>query len=174
MSVNDNDESHNETGSRMPRKEQMNKKEVEVFNNMLVRLCQAFGLEFAVAFAQGRGPLEIFNVCSNESWRSTIQEMVRRVKAFSAESTVVAGYPKDSSPDILIKDMTEEQAQEHMKKQLLFIDSCATPDTVGAAVVIFGENGLVRINATNNALISPEVLRELADQIESRQKEDKR
>ena len=43
---------------------------------------------------------------------------------------------------MLMKDMTEPQLSEQLGKQLRFIKSCQTPDTIGSMLIIFGDNGI--------------------------------
>lgn len=151
----------------MSRKERMNSQEVDVFNSMLVRLCETFGLEFAVACAQGQGPLEMFHVCSDPAWRPTIDELLSRIKSFSVECTVNAGFPDEHCPQL--KYMTEPELREHLSKQLRFIKACQTPDTIGSMLVIFQDDGITQYGATIAPETAPQALRELADRIENKQ-----
>jgi hypothetical protein len=69
----------------------------------------------------------------------------------------------------LLKDMTEPELAEHLNRQLRFIESNQTPDTVGSMLVIFQDNGITQYGATVDPETAPQALRELADRIERRQ-----
>lgn len=68
-----------------------------------------------------------------------------------------------------LKYMTEPELREHLNKQLRFIKSCQTPDTIGSMLVIFGADGITQYGATVDPETAPQALRELADRIERRQ-----
>ncbi len=68
-----------------------------------------------------------------------------------------------------MKDMTEPQLSQHLTKQLRFIKSCHTPDTVGSMLIIFQDNGITQYGSTIDPETAPAALRELADRIEKRQ-----
>lgn len=69
----------------------------------------------------------------------------------------------------LLKDMNEPELAEHLSRQLRFIKSCQTPDTLGSMLVIFGDNGISQYGATVDPETAPQALRELADRIERRE-----
>lgn len=69
----------------------------------------------------------------------------------------------------LLKDMTEPELAEHISKQMRFIQSCKTPDTVGAMLIIFQDNGITQYGASINPEDAPAALRELADRLERRE-----
>lgn len=69
----------------------------------------------------------------------------------------------------LMKDMNEQQLGQHLFKQLRFIKSCQTPDTIGSMLLIFQDNGITQYGATIDPETAPQALRELADRIEKRQ-----
>lgn len=69
----------------------------------------------------------------------------------------------------LMKYMTEPELREHLTKQLRFIKSCQTPDTIGSMLVIFQDDGITQYGATVDPETAPQALRELADRIERRQ-----
>lgn len=151
----------------MSRQEPLTEHEVTKFNSVLIKLCEVFDLDFAVACAQGDGPLEIFHVCSDPKWNETLEELRRRMKAFSVECTVAGGVAK--SPTQLIRDMTEPELSWHLSKQLRFIKACQTSDTIGSMLVIFQDDGICQYGATVEPENVPQALRELADRIEQRQ-----
>lgn len=68
----------------------------------------------------------------------------------------------------LLQDMTEPELGAHMTKQLRFIKSCHTADTIGSMLIIFQENGITQYGATIDPETAPQALRELADRLESR------
>lgn len=68
----------------------------------------------------------------------------------------------------LLKDMTEPELAEHLNRQLRFIKSQQTPDTLGTMLVIFGDDGITQYGATIDPETAPQALRELADRIEQR------
>jgi hypothetical protein len=68
-----------------------------------------------------------------------------------------------------MQDMTEPELREHLNKQLRFIKSCQTPDTIGSMLIIFQNNGISQYGATIDPETAPQALRELADRIEKRQ-----
>lgn len=70
---------------------------------------------------------------------------------------------------ILMKYMTEVELSAHLTKQLRFIKSCQTPDTIGAMLIIFQDDGISQYGATVDPETAPQALRELADRIEKRQ-----
>lgn len=69
----------------------------------------------------------------------------------------------------LMKDMTEPELSGHLRKQLRFIRSCQTKDTIGSMLVIFQDNGITQYGATVDPETVPQALRELADRIERRE-----
>lgn len=69
---------------------------------------------------------------------------------------------------MLLKDMTEPELSAHLSKQLAFIKSCQTPDTIGSMLIIFGDNGISQYGATVDPETAPQALREVADRIEKR------
>lgn len=72
-------------------------------------------------------------------------------------------------PENMLKYMTEPELNAHLTKQLRFIKSCQTPDTIGSMLVIFGDDGITQYGATVDPETAPQALRELADRIERRQ-----
>ena len=70
---------------------------------------------------------------------------------------------------MLMKDMNEPQLSAHLTKQLRFIKSCHTADTIGSMLVIFQDDGITQYGATIDPETAPQALRELADRIERRQ-----
>ena len=70
---------------------------------------------------------------------------------------------------MLMKDMNEPQLSAHLSKQLRFIKSCQTADTIGSMLVIFQDDGITQYGATIDPETAPQALRELADRIERRQ-----
>jgi hypothetical protein len=68
-----------------------------------------------------------------------------------------------------MQHMTESELSENLGKQLRFIKSCHTPDTVGSMLVIFQDDGITQYGATIDPEAAPSALRELADRIERRQ-----
>ncbi len=151
----------------MSRKEPLSKPEIDKFNSVLIKLCEVFGLDFAVACAQGDGPLEIFEVCADPKWEETTQELRRRMKAFSVECTVAGGVVP--LPTMLMQHMTEPELSVHLSKQLRFIKACQTDDTIGSMLIIFQNDGITQYGATIDPETAPDALRELADRIEKRQ-----
>ena len=71
--------------------------------------------------------------------------------------------------ETMLKYMTEPELNAHLSKQLRFIKSCQTPDTIGSMLVIFGDDGITQYGATVDPETAPQALRELADRIERRQ-----
>lgn len=69
----------------------------------------------------------------------------------------------------LMQHMTEPELGAHLSKQLRFIKSCHTPDTIGSMLVIFQADGITQYGATIDPETAPQALRELADRIERRQ-----
>lgn len=69
----------------------------------------------------------------------------------------------------LMQHMTEPELQEHLSIQLKFIKWCQTPDTVGAILIIFQDDGITQYGATIDPETAPQALRELADRIERRE-----
>lgn len=69
----------------------------------------------------------------------------------------------------LMKDMTEPELSEHLAKQLRFIKSCQTPDTIGSMLIIFQDDGITQYGATVHPETAPQALRELADRLERRE-----
>lgn len=69
----------------------------------------------------------------------------------------------------LMRDMTEPELGEHLKKQLRFIKSCQTPDTIGSMLIVFQDDGITQYGATVDPETAPQALRELADRIERRE-----
>lgn len=69
----------------------------------------------------------------------------------------------------LMRFMTEPELSEHLTKQLRFIKSCQTPDTIGSMLIIFQDDGITQYGATVDPETAPQALRELADRIERRQ-----
>jgi hypothetical protein len=65
--------------------------------------------------------------------------------------------------------MTEPEIREHLSKQLRFIRSCETEDTVGSILIIFQQDGITQYGATVDPETAPQALRELADRIERRE-----
>jgi len=151
----------------MSRKEPLTKPEIDKFNSVLIKLCEFFDLEFAVACAQGDGPLEIFEVCADPKWAETTEELRRRMKAFSVEATVAGGFQRQQTT--LMKYMTEPELSAHLSKQLRWIKACQTDDTIGSMLVIFQDDGITQYGATIDPETAPQALRELADRIEQRQ-----
>jgi hypothetical protein len=68
-----------------------------------------------------------------------------------------------------MQDMTEPELREHLNRQLRFISSQQTPDTIGSMLIIFQSNGITQYGATVDPETAPQALRELADRIERRQ-----
>lgn len=68
----------------------------------------------------------------------------------------------------LMKDMTEPELREHINKQLRFIKSCQTPDTIGSMLIVFQDNGITQYGATVHRVTAPQALRELADRLEKK------
>ena len=68
-----------------------------------------------------------------------------------------------------MKYMTEPELGEHLSKQLRFIKSCQTEDTIGSMLIIFQDDGITQYGATVDPETAPQALRELADRIETRQ-----
>lgn len=69
----------------------------------------------------------------------------------------------------LMQYMTEPELAEHLKKQLRFIKSCQTSDTIGSMLIIFQDDGITQYGSTVDPETAPQALRELADRIEKRQ-----
>lgn len=69
----------------------------------------------------------------------------------------------------LMRDMTEPELAEHLTRQLRFIRSCQTKDTIGSMLVIFQDDGIAQYGATVDPETVPQALRELADRIERRE-----
>lgn len=69
----------------------------------------------------------------------------------------------------LLKDMNEPELAGHLNRQLRFIKSCQTQDTIGSMLVIFGDDGITQYGATIDPETAPQALRALADRIERRQ-----
>ena len=69
----------------------------------------------------------------------------------------------------MLQDMNEPELSEHISKQLRFIKSCQTPDTIGSMLIIFQDNGISQYGATIDPETAPQALRELADRIELRE-----
>lgn len=67
----------------------------------------------------------------------------------------------------LMKYMTEPELGEHLTKQLRFIKSCQTSDTIGSMLVIFQDDGITQYGATVDPETAPQVLRELADRCQN-------
>lgn len=65
--------------------------------------------------------------------------------------------------------MTEVELSAHLTKQLRFIQSCQTPDTIGSMLIIFQDDGISQYGATVDPETAPQALRELADRLEKRQ-----
>lgn len=65
--------------------------------------------------------------------------------------------------------MTEPELAEHLNRQLRFIKSCQTSDTIGSMLIIFQQDGITQYGATVDPETAPQALRELADRIERRQ-----
>lgn len=68
----------------------------------------------------------------------------------------------------LMRYMTEPQLSAHLTKQLTFIKSCQTADTIGSMLIIFQDDGITQYGATVDPETAPQALRELADRIEQR------
>lgn len=68
-----------------------------------------------------------------------------------------------------MQDMTEPELREHLNRQLRFIKSQQTPDTIGSMLIIFQSNGITQYGASIDPETAPQALRELADRIELRQ-----
>lgn len=75
----------------------------------------------------------------------------------------------ETDPDKLLQDMTEPELSEHLNKQLRFIESCHTDDTIGSMLIIFQQDGISQYGATVDPETAPPALRELADRIERRE-----
>lgn len=69
----------------------------------------------------------------------------------------------------LMQHMTEPELREHLNRQLRFIQSCHTLDTIGSMLIIFQDDGITQYGATVDPETVPQALRELADRIERRQ-----
>ena len=69
----------------------------------------------------------------------------------------------------LMKDMDEPALNSHLSKQLRFIKSCQTEDTVGSMLIIFQDDGITQYGATIHPETAPQALRELADRLERRE-----
>lgn len=69
----------------------------------------------------------------------------------------------------LMKYMNEPELNAHLSKQLRYIQSCQTADTIGSMLVIFQDDGITQYGATVDPETAPQALRELADRIERRQ-----
>lgn len=65
--------------------------------------------------------------------------------------------------------MTEPELSEHMRKQMMFVKACQTPDTIGSMLVVFGDNGITQYASSIDPETAPQALRELADRIERRE-----
>ncbi len=68
-----------------------------------------------------------------------------------------------------LQDMTEPELSRYVSGILNFIKSRATPDTIGAMLVIFQDDGITQYGATVDPETAPQALRELADRIERRE-----
>lgn len=69
----------------------------------------------------------------------------------------------------LMRYMTEPELNAHLAKQLRFIKSCQTPDTIGSMLIIFQDDGISQYGATVDPETAPQALRELADRLERRE-----
>ena len=84
------------------------------------------------------------------------------------EAELARWFRGDADPQ-LMRDMTEPELAEHVRRQLVFIKSCHTPDTIGSMLVIFQNDGITQYGATIDPETAPAALRELADRIERRE-----
>ena len=75
----------------------------------------------------------------------------------------------DSRMPKQLKYMTEPELSAHLTKQLRFIKSCQTKDTIGSMLIIFQDDGITQYGSTVDPETAPQALRELADRIEQRQ-----
>ena len=69
----------------------------------------------------------------------------------------------------LMKDMNEPELNSHLSRQLDFIKSCQTEDTIGSMLIVFQDDGIAQYGATIAPETAPQALRELADRLEKRQ-----
>lgn len=77
---------------------------------------------------------------------------------------------KEIAADVrLLKYMTEPELSAHLTKQLRFIKSCETQDTIGTMLVIFQQDGICQYGSTVQPANVPEALRELADRLERKE-----
>lgn len=68
----------------------------------------------------------------------------------------------------LLKDMDEPTLQEHIDKQMRYLKSCETQDTIGTMLVIFQYNGITQYGASVDPTTAPDALRDLANRLEAR------
>src|SRR5688572_5011326 len=71
----------------------------------------------------------------------------------------------------LMKDMTQQQLDKHISRQLRFIRHSETPDTIGSMLVIFTDSRITQFASTLDPATPniPQALRNLADRIERRE-----
>lgn len=69
----------------------------------------------------------------------------------------------------LLKDMTQEELDSHLRHQIRFIHACQTEDTIGSMLIVFGNDGIGQYASTVDSECAPAALRELADRLERRE-----
>lgn len=94
-----------------------------------------------------------------------VNEMTRR--ELEQELLQLREICRPVNPDYRLEDLTPEDLEAHMSKLLDFLKSCETSDTVGSVLVTFREGGHVQYGATVDRPAVPNVLRQLADYLES-------
>lgn len=70
----------------------------------------------------------------------------------------------------LLREMSNEALQKYMLGLLNFIKNRQPPDVLGCILLICQDNGLVQFGSTTSQEIVPQMLRELATQIEQQQR----
>lgn len=68
-----------------------------------------------------------------------------------------------------LQDMTEPELSAYISRLMRFIKRSATPDTIGAMLIIFQDDGITQYGASVDPETAPQALRELADRIERRE-----
>lgn len=77
---------------------------------------------------------------------------------------------KELTPHMrLLKFMNEPELSAHLSKQLRFIKSCETQDTIGSMLIIMQEDGICQYGSTVMPDNVPQALRELADRLERKE-----
>lgn len=69
----------------------------------------------------------------------------------------------------LMRRMSKAELTEHINRQLRFVSMHSTPDTLGAMLILFQDNGITQYGASVDPETAPEALRELADRLERRE-----